>query len=327
MKKREDNIERLKSRLLQEIDTVKPRLHRIALSGPYGYAQLKEVFKSIKINPKYRPSRRRISYKTEAFSYFNKQKLTIFLNPSHLNRRAECVIETSYPTKKFLFDLSDAFPHMTVSLVEYALDIFCTDSTVVRRNYRTLMRYLWFPYQKEGKMYASAKLNSLECDRAAYFKAGKIVVYERGPDAKSEKDNGRPFWFLDDCDRIRIENRIDYPVLYRTEERKNYLASFVRDPCFGDISRRFRFCMFRQNPLGLPTEYDVYRKKDENGNSGYFYSEYLAAKKNVHNITRYIVPVPELEELKDMLNRAMTKFDKNWREANRRRYEYFELDV
>jgi hypothetical protein len=327
MKKREVNIERRKSRLIQAIDSVKPRLHRIALSGPYGYTQLKEVFKSLKINPKYRPYRRRRSYKTQAFSYYNKQKLTIFLNPSHLNPRAQCVIETSYPTKKFLFGLSDAFPHMTVSIVEYALDIFFADSTVVRRNYRTLMRYLWFPYQKEGKMYASAKLNSTRCDRAAYFKAGKIVVYERGPEAKSEKDNGRPFWFLDDCDRIRIENRIDYPVLYRTEDSRSYLASFVMDPGFRDMNRRFRLGMFRQNTLALPTEYDVYREKDENGHSGYFYSEYLAAKKNVHNITRYVVPVPVLEELNEMLTKAMVKFDKNWREANSRRYEYLELGV
>lgn len=123
--RRRRKIEKRKALLVSSIEKIRPKLHRFTMAGPYSYSKLIQVFGSIKISNDHVSLERQPNYKKQAFAYFNKKRFTIFIDPVYVSKdnRNLCLIETSSPTRRLLSELLAKLPELTVSSVEYTLDI------------------------------------------------------------------------------------------------------------------------------------------------------------------------------------------------------------
>lgn len=314
--KRKAIIRRRKARLLSSIDEIKPGLHRVWLSGYYDYDDLEKVFNRIKILPNSGRGKRRSNYRTHAIAtYWKKAKLSLFLNPDDCCYPTS-IIELTSPRSGLLLELAKDLPELTLSRVEYSIDLFISNPRDVRSAFRALRRYSWFPYQGSAELYSTERLNNQLDSKSRYYRVGEkkatCVIYERGRDNDRQADGG--FWYLKDCGWIRIEFRIDYHVL--RSNGISMLDSFIRDPKFRYlVQRRLKFRRFKKTVSKLPSEYDGYVRRDKYSHQGSFQNEYVRGKRKVKNIAQCIEPVPKLEKLYTEIVGAISNFDKNWRVA------------
>lgn len=315
--------ERRLEHLLSNLKMVKATIHRMAFSGPYNYKQLKSALGPMKINKAFSPNDRCPNYNTQAYLQIGRFRVIIFTN-----RKREfyprCIIEVSYPSARFLFQLYGKLEKLNVSYVEYAVDLYFDKTPLIREHFETLRRYILFPYQRSGWLLQDASQDEVERMNACY-KTPKVTLYERGPDELKQTIDGKPRWRLDDCDRIRIEywaGTKDLRALEKDEDKKGKvckLKSFIKNPRFGPMmAGRFRFYSFRSNPYGWPVKSDRYTARDKNNHAGSFQNEYLRAARGGRNARQYREEVPELMGLMGEIEERTARFDKRWQRKYKR---------
>jgi hypothetical protein len=305
-------------RLRSNLKMVRARIHRMALSGPYDYTQLSNVLGPMKINKAFNPNDRYPNYNTQAYIQIGRFRVVIFTN-----RKREfyprCVIEMSYPSVKFLLDLLRKLNKLSVSYVEYAVDLYFDRTPLIREHFETLRRYILFPYQRSGWLQRDISQDEMERMNACY-KTPKVTLYERGPDDLKQVKNGKTCWRLDDCDRIRIEywaGTKDLRALEKDEDKKGKvckLRSFIENPRFGPMMKgRFRFYSFKNNPYGWPLKSAKYTVRDRNNHIGSFHNEYIRAKRRGLNARQYREEIPELTGMLRDVEERTVQFDRAWR--------------
>lgn len=94
--------------------------------------------------------------------------------------------------------LNEAFPGLTVSFVEYTVDLFCkrypygeSQSYSIEQLYFLLRKYVYCPYQRSIRRKGEEVLEIGKKRKInSFLGVGKVKVYERGPDNKKKDHAG-----------------------------------------------------------------------------------------------------------------------------------------
>lgn len=297
-----------------DISKIEIKIHRFRLSGQYIWSDLDGIIGKLKVNDKYRRSKRMPKYAKQAFVRFRNRNLTVFLNPIS-GAIPLCVIELSYPYQVLLSDLRSKLPELNVSRAEYTIDIFFNDPKDVKKYFSLIYRSIYFPNQKQIVLHSDNELDDAIRSKNAWVYTDKMKLYERGPDDLI-KNGG--YWLLDDVDRIRIELKAKWRDLY--PYGLNHLKLFSKNPKFYlMLKHRFGFKRFKKSLHKISDEDECYYAKDSEGHSGAFQNQYLYLKehKSVNNISRSIEDVPELLPLYYRILSKIQKREHKWEEKYR----------
>ena len=200
---------------LNELESIKPFIHRIKLSGDYNYPELLKLGNLKVVEPIfYRHRGYNEKYRTHAYCQLPEGRLLCSLNP-YPSYYPWCMISITNPSIKLLNKISNELDFFSIAEVEYTIDFFCRNQQACHDIFYLFVRYLYFPYTSRVIM-AGGKFDGWREPRKtnAVYKSlsiGKtrskyIKVYERGPDTKKQfLENGQPFWYSKDIDRVRIE--------------------------------------------------------------------------------------------------------------------------
>ena len=118
-------LEFIKLKVLSQIVTIEPRIHRIRFSGDYDYDQIKAKIGNLKII-----STKDKFFKTIAKGKFNGIELRIGLYPRPPIRSDyfRCMIYKTFNSHDSLLKFKNTFPNLKMSKVEYVIDLKCRDS-------------------------------------------------------------------------------------------------------------------------------------------------------------------------------------------------------
>jgi hypothetical protein len=291
-----------------------PRIHRMMLSSPYQYNELKQQIGKLKLDNSFKPDDRMPNYNKKYIRNCPGFLVIIFTN------RKEPFLPPSmmflYPRKDieiddykgFLLWLDSVLPGLKVSSVEYANDQFCKDHHSVREVFGVEKRNLFIPYKKIARLYGP---NFAKIDKNiilnAVFEAGDTKVYERGLD-KNKVGLG---WPEDKLDRVRLEYTASRTKL--TKNGINTLKDFIDDPNFFRLNKYIYYFRFFDGSNKLPKICDGYPNEDMNGNCGMFQLECFFYKKIISNFNQYVKNVPEFDELLSRLKDVWKEFDEKWK--------------
>ena len=196
---------------------------------------------------------------------------------------------------------------LKISLVEYTLDIFCTDLTGVHFLFKALKKHLFRPYKRKVMLLGKGKQAWGDDTRMnAYYRSGDAKIYERGPDKKRKNKA----WVLKDADRIRLEFTAARQTLVKNG--LHVFSDFMNDPKFYAINKDiYRFKCFKGSKK-LPGYGKPYAACDANDHDGCFQLEVNRHRHSVRNIHQYIKDVSRLDFLRSELTNAMVGFDAQW---------------
>lgn len=300
----------LKKYILSDISKIKIRIHRIRLSGPYIWNDLDKKLGKLKLNDNF-DSKRMPNYKKQTFAFFEGRRLSIFLCPIN-GTLPQCMIELSYPGVNFLTKLYKRLPELQVSSAEYTIDLFFDKPEDVKKYFRLLYKYIYFPYRKQFNLESDYLLRDERRYKNAWIFAGKMKMYERGLDKERQKTG---YWLLDDVDRIRIEFKANWTDL--NKHNLTDLSRFAEDPKFAEmLINKFYFKRFKSSKNNhLPAEYEKYKSRDRKGHNGAFHTQYLHEKKrgNIKNIAQQVENVQELMPLLAAIHSKIERRNKSWR--------------
>jgi hypothetical protein len=277
---------------------VQGRLHKISLSGGYGFEELESGLGHLFRDRDFIPEERMPKYREKYLRRVGAVLLIIFLPPKFIFL-PDCYIEFVPPEsmapsklRAFLRGLDRSFPNLKVSRVEYALDMF-HDNPIVRRNlYGLIMAFLSIQYQRRVGVIENGETH------ARTFNIGRTKIYERGSD-KDKKDQS---WDPEDLDRLRIEHTSNRPQLMR--RGINNLTDLLDSPRFLSSHKdRYNFQHFDSGKL--PKFFERYNTDSFQEEKGYY-------RKEVNNITKYIKDFEPLSCLKKVLREAMEEFDRDY---------------
>jgi len=199
-----------------------PKSYEIDNSYDYSHQMFKDLLAPLN-NRSIMYSKRYPNCKTILTKKLDGHYLIIALDPK-LKKYPRCRIQFFNPTKKFLIELYNYFPELIASELEFTVDIFCKSNKDVHPLYLVLKKYLYCPWKTITKEYHDsgsytfiAGSKSKKRRRKKYF---MIRVYERCPDEKITKINGKNSWNSEDNDRVRIEFIAYNDYLYRNNDRK-----------------------------------------------------------------------------------------------------------
>jgi hypothetical protein len=297
---------------------IEAKIHRIVLTGNYEFTALQQGLGDLYVDDSFKPSERMPNYRTKLIKNQSDFTLIIFVNP--INYRPPCLIEihpqrdvSIHIYKSFLTVLNNAFPGLTLSLVEYALDQYCLDHHAVENLFWTEMRYLYVPYQRMSRVDGELLMNWGENTRmnSVYRIADIVKVYERGPDNKKK----RGYWQKGDLNKVRLE----FSALRRhlLSNGIDTLMDFIDHPKFKRINKSIYSFRCFTNSSVLPRYWQAYTHEDEKGNVGAFQTECIHYRKKVNNINQYMMHMVGFEELRNRFLEVMEQFDKDWAGAAR----------
>jgi hypothetical protein len=293
---------------MEEIIKVEPKLHFVRFSGPFSYSRLKEKIGEMKTNNQ--PPRIMPNYQKEAHIRLKGGYLTVFYNPKEPFLPA-CMIQTAASRKDFLTQLDQLLLGLKLSMVEYAVDIYCRDFIGAKLLFWALRRYAYVPYAGRSMLYGGQEVDgsrmSLVC------RMGAVKFYERGEDKNKIGIPGtdKKGWLDKKVNRIRLEYTAEGYVL--KQNRLNTLQDLIRAPRFRTIfSGKIKFKKFRDTAGRFPRYWEDYLAKDLEGNSGTFHDEYVKMYKADANLSQYLEGDDTLIELEDMIQARISQFDLDW---------------
>ncbi|MCJ2164693.1 MULTISPECIES: hypothetical protein [unclassified Pseudodesulfovibrio] len=310
-------------KVLSKIVQVKPHIHRVELFLKTG--QIDVLSHNLMA---FAPKKAEIKDPTyREVKYFNLRGVKFSLNWWSESNYPDFRIKAVNPTPEALMELNRRVPDLVVSYVEYAVDFVCKESRDVLGVHWLLRRYLWFPGHTGAGTCAGSPFLGVDDHRAensvSYFwNAGKkpnaVKIYERGPDAlKRMKEDGKPWWHMDDVDRVRLE-------FILTDERGKYhlkkygvrnLEGFFLCPRMEAIlGGKFKFCVFEGHG-DYPQEWGSYCEVDDCGGIDSFHLERLAAERRGVNINVACVEAASMAPLSRVIKAKLRRFDEEWRQA------------
>lgn len=294
-----DLLKQYKEQILDHIERIKPRLHRIVFSGDYGWNSIKNLIGKPKILDEHEKTKkdRRKGYANTAVIQLKKRKIRYFYDPI-MPKLPLCILETSYPTLGFLVWLNKRLPNLKMSRVEYTADVFFPSYKLVKRYFRIFHKYAYFPYQRWCRLLSKDHLNDKDRTQNAVLKTRSFKIYERGPDDDKEWDeNGNhTYWDIRKTNLVRFECTVRRKALVKAGIGD--LSTFLMNPKLAsNFEGKIGFKVFVNKEItNFPEEFDkypfIYDKKHKNyGNS--FHNLYICYKKLFKtNIKSYMEDVP-----------------------------------
>jgi hypothetical protein len=299
------------------IRKVEAKLHRINLSGDYGYITLKSRLGDL-ADLTSAKGNQNTNYDKKYFRKFEKFNLTAFVNPKHYFM-PPCYLNilptTDVPLnshKTFLENLNDKLPGLKVSSVEYAVDVFCDSLMENNILFSVVSRTLYVPSQKEVSFPYEQAINyggkKIQYNGLCYT-GDRTKYYQRGEDGKKEfirknkKGKEEWGWKVEDLDRVRLE--------FTANRREKFikcgigdLCLFIENPKFWEMNKgKWQFKEFKSKkyPLPFPWEKRIFQEV--------YIEEYIKINKHIYQAT---TTSQSVEPLKSKLDFAMQKFDVDW---------------
>jgi len=306
------------------------RLHKITVTGDYGYKQLTKALGPLYEDNSYDPRERKSVYQKKYIRNSEDFTVTIYAKPMAV--RPRCYIEIvprsdTTPNevyKAFLMNINTRLPGLNMSKVEYATDQFCKPSLErdyedhayytgrsVAKLFGAERRYLYLPFQRKApRVYGESLIMWGNKGRMSLaFRSGRDNLYERGPNNRRTGDG----WLHTDTDRVRYEHAADRPKLVK--HGIGNLNAFIRNPKFYEMNKGvFRFCHF-QGSRKLPGISSNYTP-DQNGHyHDCFQDELFKRRKQVTNINQYIAETKYFQPLVERFIQVWQDFDRRWGEV------------
>lgn len=309
-------FDRKKKNILDQIESLKPLIHRVVLSGYYNYDQVKQKIGNPKVNNECLKVtdhngdflKNRTSYNTFANVWFCGKQVSVLVNPP-ARYYPFCMLEVTEPSQEWLMHLNSKLPNLKVSSVEYAVDIFPHNSEFSEELTSFLSKYLHCGHKRSSKIEENLSTHATNLVFHFSTKHGIGKLYSRGPDNRKIDDG----WHIEDCDRTRIEFKATsgyYLKKYRIVE----LASFIENPKMTSIfAKKFKFHTFKESTyLGIPSEHEFYNECDENGIPLTFQAKLIELKKHIINVYPYIITPKKFDCLIDNWNESIADYDLEW---------------
>ena len=202
----------LKREILRGIVAIKPKIHRLKISGDYelqdiiNYLQVTEEIEVHK-QPFWMLKSRMPGYQKFHTIEFKNRSLDIFTKPYNPHK-PKSFIELSYPTPSILAEIGTYMPNLKISSAEYAVDFGFTNAKAAENFLFLLMHYLYIP--SVGPTLKSPtghvrymRVNHYPENGIEYVWGKKdehTKLYLRGPDTIRKKD-----WEQDDRIWVRFE--------------------------------------------------------------------------------------------------------------------------
>ncbi|MCB2168869.1 MAG: hypothetical protein KQI78_14510 [Deltaproteobacteria bacterium] len=308
------------------IRAIEPKLHVLRFSSSYRYDDLKERLGRLKKDVDYISEEKR--YKDRYIRNFKHFSLYCLINPTEKylpNSYIEFHPKTSRPSdyKKVVNELKEKLPDLTISKIEYAIDLICypQDSSCnpVQYVFDMLRYYIYFPYKRNAKTLPddTFSLSNEPINISRSFKLeteepedDEVKIYERGTDESKNESGG---WDIEDADRVRIE----YTCCRKNLKNKlglDTIEDLLECSMFSEaVENLFRFVEFKHG-THLPKLGDPYTVEDESGYAGTFHYEFKHAKEQgvVKNIAQNVFDVPHFEPLMDTIASKTDEFDSEW---------------
>lgn len=292
-------------------------IHKVVLSGQWDnvqddYKRLWTVFDGLFVDETFVPTKRMPNYRTRWIKHSPEFQINIYTNPTAKRPPflieiipAESVVINDWKTILKFIHLW--FPNIKVSMVDYAIDVYCCDFRAAEKLFRVQLKHLFIPYQREAFVYGGDMVQYGNQTRMnSVCRIDDVKIYERGPDMKR---NGKG-WNMKDVDRVRLEYSAPRRVLFK--KGISVIADLIRHPQFYVINKNvYRFMHFSGSKK-LPRLGQDYTMPDKNGKVGYFQSEDIGHRKNVKNIAHYRKDIEEFAIVKSALWDAMRMFDFEW---------------
>ena len=310
------NYEILLRDVPKSITRTKAFIHRMGLSSAWGYQKIVDAIGPIY---KMRDLKKSDGYTSEYHRNFPDFTMQILLSPKdnlrkktfiNLTPNGDIPIDTH---KKFLVWLNSKI-NLTVSNVEYAIDLYTKKPADVRRLFFLIRRYAFIAGQSDietfGGQMVDEQLNEYMNHALRIGKDHRI--YERGRDDTKEGKGWKP----KHLDRVRLE----YTARAKTRKFKKatirQLADFIDNPKFEFmVGDRWRFKDFFKGPF--PKFWEDFTHEDKKGNAGTMFSEITAARGPGINERQYYdrpnVPIfHHMKPIADVVNSSIADFDKSW---------------
>lgn len=318
-KKSIDKLIKYKEQILDRIERIKPRLHRVVFSGDYGWNSISNLIGRPKILNEHEKTKkdRRKGYANTAVIQLEKRKIRYFYDPI-MPKLPRCILETSYPTLGFLLWLNKKLPKLKMSRVEYTADVFFSSYKSVKRYFRIFNGHAYFPYQRWCKLLSKDRLNDKDRIQNAVLKTKSVKIYERGPDEdkKWDKKGNHTYWDIRKTKFVRFECTARRKTLLKAGIGD--LSTFLMNPKLAsNFEKKIGFKVFVNNEItNFPEEFHkypfIYDKKNKNHGNG-FHNLYISYKKLLKtNIKSYMKDEPVLSRFLDVLTNEFKKFDENW---------------
>ena len=290
---------------LSQVERIEPKIHQIHFSSQFHYTNFPFSADDFeKVMTPYQVSIKSKTYRDGLFLEYSGE--TIEVRYDQKNRESGFYIIMSNPKPFILLCLMDKFKILNLSSVEYTIDLFCSDSSTVRKLYYLLKKYLVLKYKR--KQFIRFYENKPEFNFSNYID-DKFKIYERGNDNLRLENNA---WRFDDIDRLRLEFTANRYYLKKILRIRNF-DDFIDDCRFNSfisylLFYRIFFMKFDPSQKHLPKETETYGigKKPENQNCIMYYKQ----KKNIP--FNNLIESDEFQQIKYKIIDEVRLFDEEW---------------
>jgi len=299
------------------------RTDKVILSGAGrreydGYQSLFDALGDLWFQKDFDPKERGYMYRTKYIKNEEGFQLSVFTGRSDpyyppfqlVIYPRDTVTIASY--KGYLSRLNQRLPHLNVSSVEYANDIYCLSPKTASELFLTLRTHMGVSYQGKVETSSGAMKIGRNIRMSSTFHIGEdMKTYERGSDGKKEQGGG---WLREHIDRVRVEY---------TARRDKLRGADIRT--LGDLVRHVNFYavhLVHGKPLygfrcfkgskKLPKVWQGYRAKDGSKMPGSFQAECIRRRKHMQ-LSQYVKPVEYLQPLEERLVETWHDYDREWK--------------
>lgn len=306
------------------VDSVRPFLHNVTLSGNYTYKQLEKALGRLHINDSYKSRQRNPNYRSMANVHFEGTNISVFFDKVDNFPGPWCMIQFALGhdrSQDTLIALNKGLEKLRPSKIEYATDIFfeINDPTVIEWLFKVIVKYIVVPWQRSVRIEGENAARVGNAHRLNYI--ARVVddvggttgmkIYERGPDRLKDRETGG--WQFNDLDRIRFEFTANRRKL--NDSGIEMLQNLVEFPHFTEMNvNRWKFMKAKDSAKRLPKEWEPYEPLDEGGHFRPFALERKVAKEKGENIYYHTEKALQFEDLEKMMEEAWVAFDLRWQE-------------
>lgn len=314
-----DGIQRINGNFydLDSLFLIKPFLHKINITTDWNYCKgsykiLQDMFGKFYVDDKFTPNVRMPNYRKRLIKSLT--DFDIYFFTDSMNFAAPNLIEihpkentSTKKLKKLLHSLNTRLVELSVSSVEYSIDLYCRDHESRLQLFNTLKRHLHVPYSRGASHYGQEINLGNNVGMNSIIRMGDIKMYERGIDGKK----GKSGWNNDECDRIRLELSASRDMLRKYGIKT--LTDLIDDPKFQVINGNLYQFKWFEGSNKLPNCCDPFLSADAYGNDNCLQYEINNFRPHVKNLNQYLKDVDMFEPFKKALNGAMLKYDREWK--------------
>jgi hypothetical protein len=291
-------------------------LHKLNLTTSWqsckgAYRKLQTIFGNFHKDESFRADVRMPNYRRRLIKKLPNFDIYFFTNS--INYAAPNLIEihpkentSSKQYRELLHSLNAALGVLNISVVEYAIDLYCHDRKSLQRLFRTFKRYIHVSYSRGASHYSQQIDLSKNISLNSIIRMGDVKIYERGPDGKRDKSG----WNIETCDRVRLEFSASRTIFLKLKIKT--VTDFLENAQFQKINGNIYKFKYFDGSRKLPQCWEAYTSSDDQGNKNCLQYEINHYRPIVPNINQYLKDIVVFDHLKDALLNAMSRFDEEW---------------